>query len=113
MQKDIHFPQLNSGSSKLPAAALFNIVKAYTQPNENIRISLNRLLTNDEKEQIGEIPNLAAQLICDISQKNITPIPISLSQNNVDKVKVGANNIDIELKKLEMHTLFLLNERMR
>lgn len=33
MQKDIHHPNINSGSSKLPAATLFNIIAAFTQTN--------------------------------------------------------------------------------
>ncbi len=94
LQKDVHTPHINSGSSKLPAAAIFNIIQSYTQPNKNIQIPLNRALTTDEKEQIGEIPNSSVQLICDIKQNRITPIPTFISNNNINKIKEGANFIE-------------------
>ena len=97
----------------MPAAALFNIIQSYTQPNENILIPLNRLLTTDEKEQIGEIPDLSAQLICNIKQNRIIPITTSLSHNNINKIKEGADFIGQELQKLETQTLLITNERSR
>lgn len=113
LQKDIHVPYLNSGSSKLPAAALFNIIKAYTQPNENIKVPLNRLLTNSEKKQIGTIPTLSAQLICCISQRGIASVSTFLSDDNIRKLKIGANNIAKKLQELEALTYFPINERIR
>ena len=97
----------------MPAAALFNIIQSYTQPNENIEIPLNRLLTTDEKEQIGEIPNLSAQLICNIKRNRIIPVTTFLSHNNINKIKEGAKFIEQELQKLETQTLLITNGRSR
>ncbi len=113
LQKDTHTPHLNSGSSKLPAAALFNIIKAYTQPNENIQIPLNRLLTLNEKELIGDIPNSSAQLICNIKQRDIIPVSMHFSLNNINKIRTGANFIGQELQKLEKQAFFNTKERSK
>jgi len=48
MQKDVHLPDVNSGSSKLPDAAIYNIIAVFTQPQKSLEIPLNRLLTEDE-----------------------------------------------------------------
>ena len=71
------------------------------------------MLTTDEKEQIGEIPNLSAQLICNIKQNRIIPETTFLSHNNINKIKEGANFIEQELQKLEIQTPLITNERNR
>ncbi|MBO5038001.1 MAG: hypothetical protein J6C85_00885 [Alphaproteobacteria bacterium] len=99
MQKDIHHPNINSGSSKLPAAALFNIIAAFTQTNtKKIIIPLNRRL---DKENIST----AAQALCQISYNSITHKYTELSANNLSELKKGIEIIHKNIKFIQqLHT---------
>lgn len=100
LQKDVHNPQLNSGSSKLPAAALFNIIKSYTQSNQGLDIPLNRLLNTEEQNRLGELAHPAAQLLCKITHNNIEALTTYLASSDIEKIKKGAKDIDGKLKTL-------------
>ena len=101
MQKDVHLPNVNSGSSKLPAAAIYNIIAAFTQPQKSLEIPLNRLLTEDELCDIGEASPVAAQFYCGISQNIIQPITTRLSPKNIDDLRKGIKEISFEISKLK------------
>lgn len=100
LQKDVHNPQLNSGSSKLPAAALFNIIGSYTQPNRQLSVPLNRLLNIEEQNRLGKLAHPAAQLLCKITHNNIEPLTTYLASSDIEKIKNGAKNIEDKLKTL-------------
>ncbi|HCU58587.1 MAG TPA: hypothetical protein DIC64_01240 [Alphaproteobacteria bacterium] len=97
MQKDIHHTEINSGSSKLPAASIFNIVKAYSQKDAAITIPLNRLLEKSEKELIKEDVTIGVQLPCQVSYKKITPVPANLTEKDVDSLRQALSSFIIEL----------------
>lgn len=94
MQKDTHHPDINSGSSKLPAAALFNIINSFTQKNNKITIPLNRILDAEN------LPH-SAQMLCDISYNSIVHKHTELSHNNLDKLKKGIKNIQTDIKLIQ------------
>ncbi|MBQ7659972.1 MAG: hypothetical protein IJS26_04455 [Alphaproteobacteria bacterium] len=94
MQKDIHHPSINSGSSKLPAAALFNIVESYTQKNTPLCIPLNRVLCNEEKERYELDFSFGAQLMCQITHKEIKPIPTQLNISDINLLKQGLRDFE-------------------
>lgn len=101
MQKDIHLPYVNSGASKLPAAALFNIIEAFTQPNKVLDISLNRLLNEEEINNTKLIFHDAAQLMCRVVEGNVKPITTHISSMNIEHLKNGARDLANKLEKMK------------
>ena len=113
MQKDVHLPDVNSGSSKLPAAAIYNIINAFTQPQKQLTIPLNRLLTAEELSDIGEKYPVAAQLYCSIEQNSIRAITTKLSPKNIDNLKEGIKTISLEIVNVEKNHRVLKSELER
>lgn len=90
MQKDTHYPDMNSGSSKLPAAALFNIIEAFTQPNKKLTVPLNRKL------HIEEANISSAQMPCQITYNSISNVFTKLSTDNLKKLQIGAKTFNMK-----------------
>jgi len=96
-QKDVHHIEINSGASKLPAACIFNIIKAYTQKDYPLTIPLNRLLEKAEKALIkGDIP-IGVQLPCQISYKKINTLQADLNQQDINSLRQSLSSFITEL----------------
>ncbi len=97
MQKDVHHLSLNSGSSKLPAACIFNIIKAYSQKDSSITIPLNRLLEKAEKGLIKEDILIGVQLPCQVSYKKISALQTDLNEQDVNSLRQSLSSFITEL----------------
>ncbi len=86
MQKDTNNPNVNSGSSKLPAAGLFNIISAFVSKDKPAEIILNRPL--QEGEATG-FEGLNAQLPCMIKNGQILPQKTELTLVDIENLDIG------------------------
>lgn len=100
LSKDVHLPDKNSGASKLPASAVFNVIKAFTQTNSDLVIPLNRYLTEDEAKSMKLSNNDRAELLCEVKKKSIKPVDTMLDTKGVKKLKNCLKCMDDDLKKL-------------
>lgn len=107
LQKDVHQPLINSGSSKLPAAAIFNIIRAYSQNDFNLLIPLNRLLEKNELLHANLSEKTAAQMPCLIQNGTISAKETLLSPNNVSQLQTGVRNFTKTLSSLSTSTEIL------
>lgn len=101
LQKDLHIPTLNSGSSRLPAAAIFNIIEAFTQRKKELEIPLNRLVYKEELKCDDVMDGTSAQMPCIIKQGVIEDIKTELSPKNLEQLRTGIIKFEQEFKMLE------------
>ncbi len=95
MQKDCNYPEINSGSSKLPAAALYNIIEAFTQKFKRLQLPLNRKLLRCEANGYAQMP-------CLISYRKIEAVSTILTENDQESLNRGISNLQSEIDELNM-----------
>lgn len=113
LQKDIHLPSINSGSSKLPAAAIFNIIKAFSQRNNTLEIPLNRTVSGGELQIDNIIANTSAQMPCIISRGKIVEKQTALNSIDLKNLKQGIINFVKEFKNLEISQKIFMIKKER
>lgn len=95
LQKDRNHPEINSGSSKLPGAAVYSIIEAFTQKRKKLQIPLNRKLLQCEADGYAQMP-------CLIRRGKITAVPAALTANDRKNLRRGIASLQSEIDKLNI-----------